>query len=369
MKRFFFWVVLASVCFGSNMSARANLIVFSSSTNYRTPETISQAPFGFGPFQGDYFIPDENRAALGGNIWVVPLQGGPPTSFVTNPDYVAFGGLFLPATGWGAASNNLLITGGGGNNGLIFTYAFNGTRTSFASVPVAQFNQPQIAPAGFGTFAGQLVVPEAISGKLYAFMPNGQSNIVGTVPFFPFGLGFSPSGFGNLSNDAFVTSSSENKIAVVKPDGTESPFATIPLLPGQTGLRQIAFSPSGFVSGFGPLLLVSVSGSTNGGGTLGNVYALDSNGNIVASLRSDLGLTKFDPRGMAFTPTGNLLINDASDAAVYQVQASDFVPIVVIPEPASVVLLVIGLLGVIIARQRRHARRRVPCQLVGTVAV
>ena len=37
--------------------------------------------------------------------------------------------------------------------------------------------------------------------------------------------------------------------------------------------------------------IVSVSGSQLGGGTLGDILAYDQNGNEVASLRTDLGLT------------------------------------------------------------------------------
>jgi hypothetical protein len=360
MRRFLvFFAASAFVWVGSNRSDGSPIAVFSSSTSYKTPETISQAPATFGSFGGQYFIPDLGN----GTIWRVPSAGGSPVQFTTTPDYTPLGGLFLPATGWGAASGNFLVAGGqSGSPGaaVIFTYAANGTRTAFATVPGPnQFDQPQITPAGFGTFGGQLIVPNGVNGQIVAFTPAGTSQLVASVPFFPFGTAFAPSsGFASLSGDLFVSASQDNKINVVRPDGTTSLFASIPLLPGQTGLRQLAFAPAGFLPGFGPLLFASVSGSTNGGGTLGDLVALDSTGAIVASLRQNLGLTKFDPRGVFFTSGGtNVLINDASDAAVYVALPSDFLVVASVPEPATIVLLGIGLAVVAgVAWPRRRNR-------------
>jgi hypothetical protein len=356
-----FFAAAALVLVGSNWSEGGPLTQFSSSPNYKTPETISQAPASFDSFGGQFFIPDLGTTP--GTIWRVPSMGGPPVQFTTTPDYTPLGGLFLPATGWGAASGNFLVTGGQSGSpgaGVIFTYAANGTRTPFVSISGPnQFDQPQIAPAGFGAFGGQLVVPNAVNGQIVAFTPAATSSVVSSVQFFPFGTAFAPpSGFGSLSGDLFVSSTQENKIAVIRPDGTSSPFTTIPLLPGQTGLRQLAFAPDEFLPGFGPLLFASVSGSTGGGGTLGDVVALDSNGAIVASLRKNLGLTKFDPRGMFFTTGGNVLINDASDAAVYLAQPADFLVVAGVPEPATFVMLVTGLAAVVALglRRQRHAQ-------------
>src|SRR6202007_1901794 len=87
-----------------------------------------------------------------------------------------------------------------------------------------------------------------------------------------------------------------------------------------------AFSPAGFLTGEGPLLFVSIRASTTGGGALGDVLALDANGNVVADLRTDLGLTSFDPRGLFFINDDSLLIANTSDSAhsIFLVTGSDF---------------------------------------------
>jgi hypothetical protein len=100
------------------------------------------------------------------------------------------------------------------------------------------------------------------------------------------------------------------------------------------------------------LLFVSVGASTGGGGTVGDVRVLDGSGNLVASLRTDLGLTKFDPRGLLFTTGGNLLISDASDPILLATSA-DFQPV---PEPGSIFLLAAG--GALAAAPMVARRRR-----------
>jgi MYXO-CTERM domain-containing protein len=118
----------------------------------------------------------------------------------------------------------------------------------------------------------------------------------------------------------------------------------------------MAFSLSGFFPGEGPLLFVSVRGSTAGGGTLGDVLAYDSNGTVVASLRTDLGLTSFDPRGLLFIPDlsnpaqTDLLISDASSGRILLFAPPSFT---VTPEPSGLVLGTAGLLGLAGAAWRR----------------
>ncbi len=114
------------------------------------------------------------------------------------------------------------------------------------------------------------------------------------------------------------------------------------------------FSPPGFIPGFGQLLFVSISGSTTGGGTLGDVVAIDSNGNVVESLREapEFG-GKFDPRGLYFTADGNLLISDASDP-IWKAGPQNFQSV---PEPSIILLLAIGLAGLVIYGSKRMTRK------------
>jgi hypothetical protein len=342
----------------AQQAAAGPITVFSASSLYRTPETISQAPVGFGAFGGDYFIPDFNRAALNGNIWRVPAAGGPPTSFATNSDYASLGGLFLPETGWGTNSGKFLATGSGSGLGVIYTYASDGTRTAFVpGVPTFQPSEPRLAPAGFGVYGGQLIVANSAGREVIAFTPTGTPSIVASPFVSPFGLAFAPAGFGALGGDLFVTNGATNEIDVIRGDGTVSPFAMIPLQPGQIGLRQIEFSPSGFLPGLGASLFVSVSGSASGGGTLGDVVALDSSGHIVASLRTDLGLAKFDPRGLFFVDNQHLLVSDASDPILLATPGAFQGSVAPVPEPSTLVLssIPLGLLG--IARLRKRLTR------------
>ena len=58
--------------------------------------------------------------------------------------------------------------------------------------------------------------------------------------------------------------------------------------------------------------VVSIRASTIGGGTLGDVRALNAHVTVVADLRTDLGLTAFDPRGLFFASDDSLLIANTS---------------------------------------------------------
>jgi hypothetical protein len=186
-----------------------------------------------------------------------------------------------------------------------------------------------------------------------AVTPAGTATILALLPFQPFAVAFAPSGFGALGGRLFTSDTFGDQIVSIAPDGTVTPFANIPLLAGQTGLRQIEFSPPGFIEGYGSLLFVSVSGSPSGGGTLGDVLALDSGGQIVARLRPDLGLEKFDPRGLYFIDSQNLLVSDSSDPILLITPAG----FQVVPEPSTLVLFGLGLAGLVAYGRKRLSKK------------
>jgi hypothetical protein len=330
--------------------------IFSASPDYRTPETISPAPASFGTYGGQYFIPDFNRAVPDGQLWVVPEAGGPPTSFATIPVINARGGLFLPDAGWGAHSGHFLAAGpvyvGGVESGRsqLVAFAPDGTAGVFLEAD-GSFAQARIAPDGFGAFAGQLVIANAGFGNVLAVSAAGVVSAVAATPIRPFGLAFAPDGFGAFGGQAFASSAADGRVVAIAADGTVTPFADIPLMPGQTSLFQIEFSPAGFIPGYDELMFVSVRGSLTGGGTLGDVVVLDAEGNIVTRLRSDLGLEKFDPRGMYFIDNRNLLISDASDPILLVTPAA----FQSVPAPPAAGLFALGLAALGVRRLARRA--------------
>jgi hypothetical protein len=316
------------------------------SEGYLTPETISRAPASFGPYGGHYFIPDFGRGSFDPSlhkIWIMPPTGGAPSVFATNPNIFFLGGLFLPDTGWGVNSGRFLATGrfpsvarsdlhGVGSptptptpitQGEVYVYDSAGSALHFAEIAGANLAQPRIAPPGFGTFGGQVII--AGQGSVLALSPTGVVTTVATTATGAWGLTFVPDGFGTHGGQFLTSSAADGSIVSISADGASTPFVNLALASGQTGLRQMEFSPPGFIAGYGSLLFVSVSGSPGGGGTLGDILVLDSDGNVVRALRTDLGLKKFDPRGLLFTNDGNLLICDSSDP-IYLATPADFAP-------------------------------------------
>jgi hypothetical protein len=346
-------------CFASLLGicrTAAAVVVFSQ--GMLTPETISQVPDGFGTYGGSYFVPDAARSNPDvslHNIWIVPQGGGAPSVFSSGNPETFLGGLFLPPQ-WGAAGDagKFAVTTNTGNGGAVFIYDSDGTRRLLAAVQdTGQLNQPQIAPADFGIFGGDLIAPGFRT--IYAITPGGDALIVARDPLIEagFGAAFAPANFGALGGNLFVSNifGGGGGLAMVNADGSVMQFATVPVACESCGGRQLTFGPPGFIPGFGTLLYVSISGSATGGGTLGDIFALDFDGTIVADFRQDLGLTKFDPRGMLFTSDGNLLISDTSDP-ILLATAADF-RIFGAPEPSAVALLGIGLAALGFIRRRQ----------------
>jgi hypothetical protein len=356
-------VMRAAGCVGALLFAtQAAAMTIFSGDQFVVPESISLVPDGFGDFGGKYFIPD----AATNNIWVVPSTGGSPTPFLSTPvpsdnNNFLIGGLFLPS-GWGANSGKFLVAGE-----PLLAFDSQGSQVTFDPA-LGAFTTPIIAPAGT-SFGDDLFVSDqnnviwraAPGGSLTQFK-NLQGDFFG---FAPFGLEFTPDS-GSFGNSLLISDGGSSlvidgkrfsPILALSSDGTPRLFATVPLedsqtgSPSQNGLRQMVMAPDDYFKvalGIpGELLLVSVAGSRNGGGVLGDIVALDLDGTIVASLRDDLGLTKFDPRGMLFTADGNLLISDTSTSdPIWEATASDFqrAPASV-PAPATLALMAFALAG------------------------
>lgn len=344
--------------------------VLSSSSDFVTPETISQVPAGFGALGGDYLIPDAagNSTVLSTHvIWEIPPSGGTPTAFASGLDTTLESGLFLPSSygtnagsyaslGWFTNATQTSFTG------KMYVYTSAGTPTLFAQSTgdfTNAFTFSAIAPATFGSFANQVVVSTQ-GGSVDAISPTGTVAPVAPASVGAFGLAFAPAGFGTVGGKLLASSGFNGQITAIDSSGNATPFANVPLSSGQTSGAEMAFSPSGFISGLGSLLFVSVRGSSVGGGTMGAVDALNSSGQIVATLTTT-GLGAFDPRGLFFTSDGDLLISNAAagDGSILEATPSDFTSTIttVVPLPSPLLMSAIGLAAVVLVSTR--LRRRV----------
>ncbi len=360
-----FIFLAAGLAFGQGKAAALTNF----STGMLTPETISPANGAYGGAYDDYyFVPDPGRVS--GNpaqtkVWLVPKASGnplvfSPTSGTLNTTTV--GGVFLPS-GWNSYSNKFMTVGwaGSGNTRTAYfnVYEADGsytTKLSLDSLP----KTPVVAPAGWGSVGGNLLIADG-GPAVYRIGTDWQRyDFVTTFTPYPetarFGLAFAPAGWGSAGGKLMASSelreadtlgniiSITGRITAIDSSGVESIWAEFPLPLYMNGLRQMAFAPDDFIPGYDELLLVSVSNSTTGGGSQGDIWAFDQTGRKVASLRNDLGLTKFDPRGMYFIDDDTLLVSDASDP-IWKVESSDFR---VVPLPSTFLLLgpiLIGLAG------------------------
>ena len=306
-----------------------------------TPETISAIPAGFAANGGGYLIPD----AQGGIVWSVPVAGGPPSVFAQVVGERTLGGLFLPDSGWGAFGGRYITVGSDPTNlnyGRIHAYAADGTSTLVAELPTggAYLSVPRIAPAGFGDYAGRLMI-SAQSQGIYAFdLDHGFVPFVLPPKLGYFGTAFAPAGFGAVGGKLLAEVVS-GEIYAIDPDGSTSLFTAVPLYEGQ-GTRQMEFAPAGFLSSLGieqAVLLISVAGSSDASGPLGDVLAIDDRGDVVASLRVADDLLKFNPRGLLIVGD-ELRSSDASDPII-SADVSEFQPgrDANIPEPSAGMLL------------------------------
>ncbi len=342
------WAVGLAACLWMTLPARA-LEIFSE--GMEVPETISPIPDGWGELSGDYLVPDFGfggaQVGQSEHIWLVPQEGGDPTSFATL-DFAPRGGLFLPDS-FGALGGQFLAAGeqalsGGQFLGRIVTLDAQANQTALlTSGTYDSLTTPVIAPAGFGSHGGQLLITNQLSGVITVSPSGGVSEFFNALSYrsqtqldvIPFGAEFAPAGFGEHGGKLFVTDGrttpGEAKLHVLAIDaqGNAELFLTVALTPQQAaidaGLRQLAFVPDGFGVLTGKMLL-SVSGSLTGGGALGELLVINRHAEIIGKLKIGQEITKFDPRGVYFRDDGSILISDGSDPILIACPGDFYIP-------------------------------------------
>jgi hypothetical protein len=378
------FTALSVVVFGSQQVPAIDLLA----SGMATPETISPANGAYGGlFSDSYFVPDPGRTSGVPtdltNVWTVNKTTGALTLFSHPTNTTTVGGLFLPG-GWGDYSNKFMTVGFTNfgtppdtfyRSGYFNVYNADGTYTTplilqgVANVENYAPKTPILAPTNWGSLVnGNLLIADG-APAVYAIDSNWQKKTLITNPVYPelarFGLAFAPANWGTVGGQLLTSSdfvlrdvnnnpvSITGRITAVDSTGNETKWAEIPISVTSTtlrGFRQMAFTPDGFIPGQHELLLVSVSGSQYGGGTLGDIWAFDSNGQLVAALRDTLNLDKFDPRGLYFEGD-KLIISDSSDP-IWIATSADFQ---IVPLPPSVFLLGSGLLGLVGLRRFRKS--------------
>jgi hypothetical protein len=344
------------------LSLQADPIVTLYSSGYVLPETISAAPSGFGLPTGSLVVADAGKLRaypnINSTVYSVPAGGGAPTAiggvFATGAG--TLGGGFAPAS-FGSLSGDYLAFGyTAANAGFYSLNSASGTFNLVYADPNTNsysLDTPVVAPAGFGSAAGDILSPETFfsgsTSTVVAISPTGSVSDFATISNFVlannviggFGTVFAPAGFvpGTTSPVLLVSDTSSGAIDWIDSSGNAHLFTTVPLAPGQVGLRQIAFAPPGFGQ-YGGDLFVSVAGSSQGGGTFGSVDVINSAGQLVGIISEGAVGAPFDPRGLDFTSSNQLLIAD-SDPAIYSAPPAAVSPV---PEPTAVFFAPFGVL-------------------------
>jgi len=322
------------------------------SSGFAVPETISLAPSSFGLPAGTLVVADRGDLQNGGStpsiIYSVPLGGGTPTpiSASLGSSGIVQGGIFAPAS-FGSLGGNYLGFGATTTGGVAFSLTSpGGTLTPFYSDSNVNYvlNVPVLAPSGYGSVGGDILAPEEVlagsPAPVMAFSPSGSVSIFATISNFSpiltsvggFGTVFAPAGFipGTTGPVLLVGDIASGKIDWIDSAGNAHLFTTVPLGVNQVALRQMAFAPAGF-GAYGGDLFVSVSGSHAGGGTFGSVDVITSAGSLVGIISQGTVAAPFDPRGLYFASSSQLLIADA-DPSILSAPPS---AVTATPEPAT----------------------------------
>ena len=158
---------------------------------------------------GCSFAPDEAfilrlRVPLG--LIRVSADGQDSGSFANLVGATTIDGLAFDNTG--AFDHRLLVIGPNGSRTVVFAVDCTGTVNVITrSAPTVE-GGIAVAPSTFGAFAGDLIAPDEVTGRIYAIAPDGKASTIAR-PGLPVGgdvgvesLGFVPAGF--FSRGGFV---------------------------------------------------------------------------------------------------------------------------------------------------------------------
>jgi hypothetical protein len=148
------------------------------------------------------FTPDETfivrlHTPLGVNR--VSADGEESGSFTNLTGVTALNGIAFDTTG--AFDHRLLVTGAAKGKTAVFAIDCNGAVKALTRTAPALEGGLAVAPPSFGPFAGDLIAPDELSGRIYAIKPDGSFALV-VKPALPTGadvgvesVGFVPDGF------------------------------------------------------------------------------------------------------------------------------------------------------------------------------
>ena len=279
-----------------------------------TPETVARTP------AGDFLVTDADDS---GPIWSVPSTGGSATQKAL-AGYSLRDAIFLPA-GFGSVGGQFLVVGGEAvENGTAFASTMDAsfTVTRYASQARSLWNTPVLATS-FGQFSGDVLVTNQGSGtgsndgSVDVFTPSGTVGRLTTLPSVnvPFGAALAPGGFGTVAGTLLVSDAAGSGIYSVSSAGNVTLFTTIPLT-GQSGLRQMAFAPKGW-GRYSGNLFVSVNAR--------DIDVVNRDGTIIGRISG-----MFNPRGLLFTTMSGapaLLFSDTRNSVIQRAGPGDVVAV------------------------------------------
>lgn len=172
---------------------------------HEDPDTeayVATSPGGQVAAAGCSWTPDDTfilRLHVPIGITRVSASGDETGSFGNLVGVTALNGIAFDTQG--AFDHRLLVSGVSGNKTVIFAIDCNGSVTVITRAAPALEGGLAVAPSTFGEFAGRLIAPDEVGGRIYAIAPDGRVSTLAR-PSLPVGgdigvesLGFVPSGF------------------------------------------------------------------------------------------------------------------------------------------------------------------------------